>query len=161
MKVTEEVITFTEAALSQRFHTADVHRLLLRKYGIKSRTAQKCVARARQRILEKTLKSKSDHKIDALAFYDQILRNKEATVREKILAQERIDKLLGLESPARQDVQITQTDSFAIDDLGLPLEMRRQLLEAIRTKKLDQQGKVMELPAPAEPAAESAKDSTS
>jgi hypothetical protein len=162
MKVTEEVITFTEAALAQGAYKGDIKRALLRNWGIKPRTAENVLARARDRLLVRSGKSPAEHKSEAFLFYDATKRNPKASIRERLHAQECICRLLGLEAPSRQNVEITQPDGFAIDDLGLPLEMRRQLLEAIRTKKLDQQGKVMELPsAPAEPAAESAKDSTS
>lgn len=119
-KITEEAIQMAEMALSRRIHKGSIKVLLKREFGIEHRSCERVLARARERLLERTDRPKEDHRADAYAFYDSVLRDKNAKVRDKILAQKRIDSLLGLDSPLRLEhtgkdgkaVEVSQTGSF-------------------------------------------------
>ncbi len=52
---------------------------------------------ARESLVEATALTRKEHRAVALDFYKSILRNPDANLRDKLNAQKRIDKLLGLE----------------------------------------------------------------
>lgn len=94
----EERIAFVDLLLfSRRTRKAQIHKVMLIKYGIDWRQTDNYIARARDNRLEMLRQTKEYHRCNSLALYEQILST--GTPREKIMSQERIDKLLGLESP--------------------------------------------------------------
>ena len=66
---------------------------------------------ARKRILKEINEERLDQQASSLAFYKSVLSDLKASNRDKIKAQERIDKLLGLEAPQK----VAQTDSEGRD----------------------------------------------
>jgi hypothetical protein len=113
-KITEQAIEFARLALCQRHHKYAIFALLKKTYGVSSRTCERILSHARGRIRDGTGKEIDQHRSDAYAFYDSIIRQPNASIREKILAQERIDALLGLERPTK--IEHTGAD-------GKPLEV--------------------------------------
>jgi hypothetical protein len=73
------------------------------------------VSFSRARLLEETGRSKEEHRGDALAFYESVIRAQDSTTLERLRAQERIDKLFGLEAPAqtRTKVEADVREEFA------------------------------------------------
>lgn len=128
-KITEEAISFAELAASRRIHKSGIKKLLREQFGLSSRTSERVLARVRERMMERTGKEKEAHKDDAFAFYDSVIRDAAAPLRLKILAQERIDKLLGLQAVERHEhsgpgggpIPILETDLDA-DQLDSVLE---------------------------------------
>ena len=59
------------------------------------------LARARAALLARAGWAKDDLCFDPFSLYESILRDSEATTRERLLVQTRIDKLVGLEAGAR------------------------------------------------------------
>jgi hypothetical protein len=60
-------------------------------------TAEKLLTLARESLVKATALSRKEHRAIALDFYKSIIRNPEAHIRDKLNAQKRVDKLLGLE----------------------------------------------------------------
>lgn len=98
--------------LSRALHKSQIKTLFQKKFDCSARTVERYLARARARMIELSGKSKEEHRQEALAFYLSCLRHPEATVKEKVYARERIDKLLGLDAP--QQVQQKTEHSGAI-----------------------------------------------
>jgi hypothetical protein len=90
-------VKYAVALLSGAVHTREIVRRLGARYGVCRRTSELYLARARAALVERTGRPVEQHRLDAFAFYESVIRDPEATVREKLLAQARIDKLLGLE----------------------------------------------------------------
>jgi hypothetical protein len=97
-KVTDELVTMAEVMLARRCHKSEVKAALKAK-GLSARSCEKAITLAKARLVEATDKLPSDHKNEAYRFYDSVLRDPFASTVSKVKAQERIDKLLGLESP--------------------------------------------------------------
>lgn len=76
---------------------AELHRIVGKKFNVNWRTVDDYFGRARARLLERLRQTKEEFRSQSLATYNHILKN--GTMREKAIAQERIDKLLGLEAP--------------------------------------------------------------
>lgn len=93
----EERIAEVEMMLGRHARKGQIHRFIKDKYGVEWRTVDIYIARARVNLLERLRQTKENHRCQSLALYEEILLT--GNPREKILAQERIDKLLGLEAP--------------------------------------------------------------
>lgn len=76
---------------------SQVRKFVIGKYDVDWRTVDEYCSRARARVLLRISESRNEMRSKSLALYQGILRT--GTGREKILAQERIDRLMGLEAP--------------------------------------------------------------
>jgi hypothetical protein len=110
--------------LAQRATKGVIKRYLKAEFGTSARTAERYLARAKQLLLLETQKPKEEHVADAYAFYNAVVADTSNKVETRIVAQSRIDFLLGLQSP----VKIANTDK---DGNDLPAESRRAELAAI------------------------------
>lgn len=104
-------IETTRKLLASRFSKADIKKTLMGLYGVSARTCESYLARAREEIRAETDKPIEDHRADAYAFYESILANPEGDPRLRLKAQERIDKLLGLEVHTR----VASSKSIGLD----------------------------------------------
>lgn len=104
-KADDEAVDLAESLLSRRYSKAFIKSQLKEKFDCCARTCERVLSRARERIIAASGADRTAHRQDALAFYNSIIRDDKANVREKIIAQERIDKLLGLEAAAKIELQ--------------------------------------------------------
>ena len=105
----EEHVHLAEAMLSRRFTKGQVKELLRKHFEAKNetvspRTLETILARARENLVERSGKPRELHRDDAYHFYTSVLQAKDATHVARIRAQERIDKLLGLEAPTKLEL---------------------------------------------------------
>ena len=73
----------------------------MRKYSVSSRTCETYLAEAKRRMVDRSGRSRDEHRMDSLAFYESIVSGPESDIRDKMNAQTRIDWLLGLEAPSK------------------------------------------------------------
>ena len=85
--------------LSIGTHKGEVKRIIEEEFGIKRRSVEPYLRRAREAMRAETGKAIEDLRSDSHHFYVSILSDPEATVRDKLKARELIDKLLGLPKP--------------------------------------------------------------
>lgn len=107
----EERIEVARKLLSARMRHGDVKRYLKNTYGVATRQAETYIARARKLMREETGRPKDEHVADSYAFYCSVIADPNASHKDKLRAQELLDKLLGLPVPFR----IAQTDSKGND----------------------------------------------
>ena len=93
----DERVNYCIECINAGMHPGEVRRLCAEKWGIGSRGISLYVSRAHGRILAAHDKPVEAHRADAIAVYRSVIDNPEAEHRDVIKAQERIDKLLGLE----------------------------------------------------------------
>ena len=86
-----------ESMLVRRMRKSQIHEFMRIKHNVEWRQTDRYMATARENLLQGLRQTKENHRCQSLGLYEQVLFT--GTVREKILAQERIDKLLGLEQP--------------------------------------------------------------
>jgi hypothetical protein len=73
-----------------------------KKFGeVHWKTIENYLARARARIAQEVAKGKELMRAESWALYDSIARNAGAADRDRLLAQERIDRLYGLDAPTK------------------------------------------------------------
>ena len=114
-------ISLVRKLISARMTNGEIKRAMATQFGLSPRTAEGYISRARAEIMEDLGRSREDHQADAYTFYCAVVGNREASNRDKIKAQERIDKLLGLESPAKISQELTGPG-------GEPLTIRAGLM---------------------------------
>ena len=93
----ERRVDDVHSLLSKRMRKGEIHRRICKKYKVDWRTVDNYINRARERILQDLRETKEFHRSKSLALYEHVIAA--GTPREATLAQERIDKLLGLEQP--------------------------------------------------------------
>lgn len=73
-------------------------------WGVDHRTAFRYMARASKILSDSANLPLAEMRTRAMGFYESVMRDGKASHRDKIRAQERIDKLFGLEAPTRTEV---------------------------------------------------------
>jgi len=107
----DERVDFTESLMASGLRKYEIKQKLREKYNVEFRTAERYMARARERILAGLRETRDDYRADAIAFYRSVIANAEAPVKDKIRAQEGLSRLLGLNAP----LKVAQTDSDGND----------------------------------------------
>ena len=93
----DERISYCVDCVNAGMQPGEIRRLCSEKWGIGTRSISLYLSRAHGRILASHDKPVEAHRADAIAVYRSVIDNPEAEDRDRIKAQERIDKLLGLE----------------------------------------------------------------
>ena len=115
--------------------------LILRKiktrYGVGDRQTQNYIAEAQKHLLLHIKDEKDNQKSSSICVYQGVIQDPNATNADKIRAQERIDKILGLEEPTMNiNATINATmHVHKVDSLGLDVSTKRLLLDAMREKR--------------------------
>jgi hypothetical protein len=99
-----ERIELCRSLLLRRVAKATIKKAFRQRFGtdIDHATIERYLTRAREAMLSDLTRGRQNHRAGALAFYESIFDDHTASVRDKVKAQERIDKLLGLEDKSNQ-----------------------------------------------------------
>ena len=89
--------------LTMRVHDTDIELSLAESYGTTGRSARRYLARAKRALLDAARRPRDEHVADAYALYCAVISDPNAKHADKLKAQERIDKLLGLNAPQDGD----------------------------------------------------------
>jgi hypothetical protein len=81
---------------------------ICKEYGIKTRQAKRYLAKARKRILKASRRPRERWYAKQLEFYEAIVDNPLVSIKDRLAAGKRIDKLTGLEAPLRVEVADTR-----------------------------------------------------
>lgn len=131
----EARVAVTVELLSQGVRKSQIKRILVNRYQVSARTCENYLSRAREELLTDLREERDEHRGTALATYRALLRNPNAKVKDKILAQQRIDKLLGLEAPVR----LAMTDTDGVDLPSVSEQERLQgAFSILSTEELEQ-----------------------
>lgn len=139
-KATDDLIDLAEQALAQRLLKGDVKRLIRARFiqsnpgkTICPRTLESIITAARKRLVELTGRTREDRINDSMLFYESMVRNSGAPVRDRIRAQESIDRLLGLNAPLRHEVTGKDGDPLQVD-LAALTDAELSTLEQLATR---------------------------
>lgn len=154
-------IVLTRKLLATGTTPKEIVGLYMQAYSIGQRTVYKYISLAREDMVVESGKPRHEHIADAYTFYTELKRkSKDDNVRFK--AQKEICRLLGLNAPVRISgadgqgpVQVQHAHLVvSVDDLKMPLEERKKLLQAIRDRgdsSRDENGNLISGGAPANP----------
>lgn len=110
-------IEFARNLLGQAKYPSEIKRALSEEFGITTRSAERYITDAVKQVREGIERSDIDLVSEAISVYQEIIRSKDSTDRDKIRARERIDKILGLEAPTR--VAISNDYRDKLKELGI------------------------------------------
>jgi hypothetical protein len=99
-----ERIEMCRSMLLRRVPKSTVKKAVRQRFGldIDHGTIERYLTRAREGMLIDLTRGRQNHRATSLALYESIVADRTATHRDKVKAQERIDKLLGLEDKSNQ-----------------------------------------------------------
>ena len=90
--------------ISAGHYDGEVKSKVATHFNLSPRTVERYLRRARDLMIKETGKPQIEHRAESLAFYQHVRKKHEEETRDRIRAQERIDKLLGLETPQRVEM---------------------------------------------------------
>lgn len=135
----EERTEFVMELEAQYMHEGQIKRMFREKYGDVSHvTINDYRLRARARMKESANVKPSDVAERAMAFYKAVIRDPCSTVTERIKAQERMDKIFGIEAPSRSELSGVNGGAIQIEQLIAaseltPDDVKRALAQAVVT----------------------------
>ncbi len=147
-KMVAERVHQVSQLLVRRIPKYQIKRLLKEKYGLGFRQAESYLSRAKQHLLERSQRPRDDVIGEVLGTYEDVLRNPEATVRDRLEASAAIRELFGLDAPRK--IAATTPDgreSAALvnfDMRGLPDNVLRRAAEATMLLRAHAAGKLIE-----------------
>ena len=100
----EERITAAEILICRCARRGEIHAHFAAKYDVCWRSTDRYVARARERLRQRSTRPRQDHFDESMTFYESVIRDKNARPQDKLRARQRMDELLGLDAPKRQEV---------------------------------------------------------
>jgi len=100
----EEIQTHVLRLLAGGNYPSDIKRVIASKYEMSPRSVEGYISRARADLLEQIGIRTEEHRANAYGFYRSMMKNKKLAPKDRLKAQERIDRLLGLESAQKHEV---------------------------------------------------------
>lgn len=111
-----ERIRLVTDMLSRGYRKTDIKLLVRRKFEVTSRTVENYLSHARRMLMEELGTSRHEQRAKSLDFYRSILKDTaNANIRERIQAQMRIDKILGLEEPTVVNSKVEHTHEHDVE----------------------------------------------
>ena len=104
-------IRLVRVMLANCYGDAEIRRTVADRYKCSQDTVIRYLQRARKELLEETGRPVEEHIAEAYEVYGSILRSQNATLSERLKAQQAKCKLLGLNKPEK----IAQTDGEGLD----------------------------------------------
>lgn len=101
-----------------------IKRVMRERYGADRATTERYLSTAREHLLIEIGETRDWMRAQSLAVYSAVIRDPDASHRDRIKSQSQIDKLLGLHAP----IKIAQTDAQGHD---LPPDEARDRLSAL------------------------------
>lgn len=125
----QERIDVARMLIGMGKYRGEIKSMIARQYGITTRSAERYYTDATRQIREEVEQTDEELISKSLAFYEQIIRSKDANDMAKIKARERMDKILGIDVLR---VSIGKTYREKLEELGIdPDEAGRELREAL------------------------------
>ncbi len=121
--------------LQQGINKGAIKKFAREKYGINNVQVNRYITRARKHLHAQANASRDEMRGASLGFYRAIARDPKTDTRDRLLAQSRIDKLLGLDAPMQTNqvvnskVETKVVVSYEGDDWGRPAISQEQILD--------------------------------
>lgn len=139
-QVEERLARAEELLCSPPYYKHQKIAVLVKEFNIDPFTADGYLSRARALIREALGLPKAEQRIESVEFYRGIIADQDNPVEARLRARRSLDRLLGLPLPEQTEMKIehsgtlTQVQDVSVDSLKLPLEVRKQILDAVRAK---------------------------
>ena len=91
-------------------YPSEIKQAVSQKFHLSRRSVERYMKRARREMVENLNIPVKEHRAEALYFYRSVVSDPNSSQRERLRARERIDKLLGLDIPAKIQVEDEEFD---------------------------------------------------
>jgi len=118
----------------RRWKKHQIKRAFKQEYGASWRQTERYIAAARKILLEESQAPADEHRSDALAFYARVLDSGDASWRDKIRAQNSIDKLLGLQKSTFHQEIVKSEQELKEDELDARRDRVLAALEQLKQR---------------------------
>ncbi len=88
---------------------------ITKQYGVHWRTADEYTVRARNLMMERAQRPKSEFVADAIGLYENVIKSADATKKDRLSAQMGLNNLLGLDAPKQVHTQLSGPDGGKIE----------------------------------------------
>jgi hypothetical protein len=133
-----ERIDRTKTYLSYGMTKGEIKVELKREFGVNHRTVERYLARARDILLAELREDRESHKAKSLGFYHSVFNDPDASIRDKIRAQQRIDFMLGLYTDTNPASTVTATEHLSRSEIEQAIEsMAASLFEHLTPSAKD------------------------
>lgn len=132
-KLAERIET-ARKLIGRGLYQGEIKRALANQFDVSTRTAERYITKAKREIRESVEKSDSDLIAESLEFYTSILRDRDASHRDKIKARERMDKILGIEV-TRHAISMNykeKLEELGVDPEAAMTDMREAIADALQ-----------------------------
>lgn len=133
-------VELTLNMLTKGYRKSVIKTVMRQRYGVSPRTVENYLARAKEILLVELKEERDEHAGRSLAFYRSVIADPAVKMKDKLVAQRRIDLLLGLQAPTRValtdpegNTPAAPTIQVGVDLSGLSTDELIQL-KAIRSK---------------------------
>ena len=106
--------------LGRGYRKTDIKVVVKKQYGVSYRTVENYLSRARAMLLDELGTTREEQRSRSLDLYRSVLKDSTSSARERILAQQRIDKVLGLED---HQIKVQQPGTISHEHGGLELRI--------------------------------------
>ena len=125
----QERIDYVRELIGKGFYRGEVKTIIARQYGITTRSAERYWTDATKQLREEVEQTDEELISKSLAFYEHIIRSKDASDIAKIKARERMDKILCIDI---MRISIGKTYKEKLKELGIdPDEASQELRDAL------------------------------
>ena len=115
-ELTDQKLRLVRGLINKRTPVGEIKRLFAKHYGTTPRAAERFITDAYDQIRDEVNRDPTEHKADSYEFWRRIVANDALNLRERMRAQEQLDKILGTHAPmktantdtAGKDVEITK-----------------------------------------------------
>ena len=114
-KISDEAIRVARELMARRMPKATIKTVLDKTFQLGPRSCETVFARVREEINREFDRPKEQHQADSMSFYESVIRDPKASNRDKIRAQEGIDRLLGLSAQFTQRVELSGPDGQPVE----------------------------------------------
>jgi hypothetical protein len=102
--------------LARGYRKLDIKLLVKKKFGVTARTVENYLSHARRMLMEELGTTRHEQRAKSLDFYKSILKDtSNANTKERLQAQQRIDKILGLEEPTMVNSKVEHTHEHDVE----------------------------------------------
>lgn len=106
--VTDDVVEFVADLMGKRWKKHEIKAYLLKELDVPKisvHSFEVICTRARKAMAERSERPASDMKRDAIEFYESVVRDEDATYKDRIKAQEQLDKIFALDKESGESPQ--------------------------------------------------------
>ena len=125
------IVQLIQKMLGRGYHNSDIEPAITKKFEISHRSVERYITRARREMREEVENYLEHHRVDSFFFYRSVIENPKAVERDRIRARERIDKLLGLDTQAPSEKDLS---NYTLKELN---KMSDEEFDAVYQKELD------------------------